>query len=286
MNKSIFSELYFKVFQSGNRLNLFIGINVLIFLLINLLSVVEFLFNKTSHTADWLTMYISMPPYLPALAEKPWTAITYMFGHRAFFHILFNMLWLYWLGRIFLDFLNKHQFAFTYLAGGLAGALFFILSYNLFPAFKDTVQLSPPLLGASASVMAIVVGTATLVPDYSINLLFLGSVRLKYIALVYFLLDIIGIAGGNPGGSIAHIGGAVLGFIYIKQLRNGNDWSKLFQRRKRKLTVVQNGNPKAKKGNLPDQEVIDQILDKISKSGYDSLSKKEKEQLFNASKKE
>lgn len=286
MNKSIFSELYFKVFQSGNRLNLFIGINVLVFLLISLLAVVEFLFNKTNHTADRLTMYISMPPYLPALAEKPWTVITYMFGHRAFFHILFNMLWLYWLGRIFLDFLNKRQFTFTYLAGSLAGALFFILSYNLFPAFKDTVQLSPPLLGASASVMAIVVGTATLVPDYSINLLLLGSVRLKYIALVYFLLDIIGIAGGNPGGSIAHIGGAVLGFIYIKQLRNGHDWSKLFQRNKRKLTVVQNGNPKARKGNLPDQEVIDQILDKISKSGYDSLSKKEKEQLFNASKKE
>lgn len=285
MNKSVLSEFYYKVFQSGNRLFLFIGINILVFILLNLIAVGEFLFSKDTTTADWLTLQLSMPPYLPSLALKFWTVLTYMFGHRGFLHILFNMLWLYWMGRIFLDFLNKRQFTFAYLAGGLSGALFFILAYNLFPAFKDDVQFSPPLLGASASVMAIVVATATLLPDYTIGLLLLGPVRLKYIAIVYILLDIFGIAGGNPGGSIAHLGGALLGFIYIKQLRSGNDWSKLFQKR-RKLTVVQKGNPSAQRTQLTDQDVIDQILDKISRSGYESLSKKEKEQLFNASKKE
>ena len=285
MNKSLFSELYYKVFQSGNQLFLFIGINVLVFLTIGLVLVGEVLFGKSRETTEFIVRQIAMPAYVPALAPKFWTIIAYMFGHKDFFHILFNMLWLYWMGRIFLDFMNQKQFTFLYFAGGIAGALFFIIFYNVFPVFKEVLP-GATLLGASASVMAIVVATATLLPDYTISLLFLGPVKLKYIALVYVLLDILGIAGGNPGGSIAHLGGAFIGFIYIKQLRGGNDWSKMFLK-KTKLTVVKKGNPTTiKKTSLPDQEIIDTILDKISKSGYDSLSKKEKEQLFNASKKE
>ncbi len=284
MNKSLFGDLYDKVFKSGNPLYLFIGINVLIFLAINLLATFEFLFTKNTTAADWLTLQVAMPPYLPSLLYRFWTIVTYMFSHRDFFHILFNMLWLYWLSRIFLDFLNKRQFIFTYLAGGFAGGLLFIIVYNLFPAFSHTVQFSPPLIGASASVMAIVAAVATLVPDYTIHLILIGPVRLKYIAIVYFLLDVIGIAGGNPGGSIAHIGGALLGFVYIKQLQNGNDWSKILQK-KSKLKVVKKSSTNVKNTNLPDQKIIDKILDKISKSGYESLSKAEKEQLFKASKK-
>lgn len=284
MNKSIFSDLYYKVFKSGNPLFLFLGINVLVFLLIQLVAVVGFLFTGSTAPSKWLLLQLSMPSYLPALPYKAWTIITYMFGHDGLFHILFNMLWLYWLGRIFLDFLNKRQFIFTYLAGGLAGAALFIISYNVFPVFRPALPVAV-LIGASASVMAVVAATATLLPDYSIRLLLIGPVRLKYLALAYFVLDLIGIAGSNPGGSIAHIGGAVLGFLYIKQLRNGHDWSKIFVKR-RKLTIVQKHNPMAKASKLPDQEIIDQILDKISKSGYDSLSSKEKEQLFKASNKE
>jgi membrane associated rhomboid family serine protease len=285
MNKSLFSELYYKVFQSGNRLFLFIGINVLVFLAINLVLVGEVLSGDSREITGFIVRQIAMPAYVPALLPKFWTIIAYMFGHEKFFHILFNMLWLYFLGRIFLDFLNQKQFTFLYFAGGISGALFFIIFYNVFPVFKDVLP-GATLLGASASVMAIVVATATLLPDYTISLVFLGPVKLKYIALVYVLLDILGIAGGNPGGSIAHLGGALIGFIYIKQLRGGNDWSKMFVK-KPKLTVVKKGNPTTvKKTSLPDQEIIDTILDKISKSGYDSLSKKEKEQLFNASKKE
>ena len=283
MNRSVFSDLYYKVFKSGNPLFLFIGINVLVFLLIQLVAVFEFL-SGSSGASLWLMKQIAMPAHLLTLINKFWTIITYMFGHDGLFHILFNMLWLYWLGRIFLDFLNKRQFIFTYLAGGLAGAALFIIAYNVFPVFQPSLPLAV-LIGASASVMAVVAATATLLPDYSIRLLLIGSVRLKYLALAYFILDLIGIAGTNPGGSIAHIGGAILGFLYIKQLRSGKDWSKMF-RKKRKLTIVQKDNPMAKASKLPDQEIIDQILDKISKSGYDSLSSKEKEQLFKASNKE
>ena len=281
MTKSVLSDLYTKVFKSDNPLFLFIGINVLIFLLIQLVAVSEFLFTGNTGASKWLSFQISMPAYLPAMLYKPWSPVTYMFGHAGLFHILFNLLWLYWFGRIFLDFLNKRQFIFTYLAGGLAGAALFIIAYNVFPAFGPSLP-GAVLIGSSASVMAVIAATATLLPDYTINLLLIGPVRLKYLALVYFVLDLIGIASTNPGGSIAHIGGAILGFVFIKQLQNGNDWSKQFKK-KSKLKIVQKDNPAAKAARLPDQEIIDQILDKISKSGYESLSKKEKEQLFKAS---
>lgn len=271
--------------RSGSRLYLFIGINVLIFLVLNLVAIPEFLFSKSNSISSWIQEQLSMPAYLPALAYKPWTIITYMFSHKGLFHIFFNMLWLYWMGRIFEEYLNNRQFTFTYFAGGFAGALLFILFYNIFPAFNDNLQFAL-LIGASASVMAIVVATATLLPEYTIPLLLFGSVRLKYLAIVYVILDLIAIPGANAGGSIAHLGGAALGYIFIMQLRKGNDWSKLFMR-KPKLKPIPNKSPRPKSAStrLPDQDAIDRILDKISKSGYESLTKEEKQQLFNASKK-
>ena len=283
MNRSLFSELYYKVFQSGSPLFLCIGINVLVFLAINMLAAGGFIFTGQTLAADWLTQQLTMPAYWAAMPYKFWTIITYMFSQREFFHILFNMLWLYWLGLIFLDFLNKRQFIFTYLAGGVMGALLYMIAYNTLPVFTTSVENSF-LLGSSASVMAIVVATATLVPDFTIRLLFFGGVRLKYLALAYFILDIIGMGGGNPGGSIAHIGGALLGFTYIKQLNRGYDMSNILQK-KRRLKVVKNSKASSPNTSLPDQEIIDGILDKISKSGYESLNKTEKEQLFKASKK-
>ncbi len=282
MNRSIFSELYYKVFQSGSPLYLVIGVNVLIFLAINLLAAGQFLTGGSSSAADWLQLNLSLPASIGLLPYKFWTVLTYMFTQRAFFHLLFNMLWLYWLGIIFLDFLNKRQFVFVYLAGGLAGAFLYLLAYNLIPVFSGSAERSI-LLGSSASVMAVVFATATLVPDFTIRLLFFGGVKLKYLALAYFVLDIIGI-GSNPGGSIAHIGGALLGFLYIRQLNRGNDFSNVIKRRS-KLKVVRNSPTSAGPANLPNQETIDKILDKISHSGYDSLTKTEKEQLFKASKK-
>jgi len=283
MNKNLLNELYSKAFRSGNPLYLFIGINILVFLIIGLIAVAEFLFKTNTSVASWLGRQLSMPANLEILAYKPWTIITYMFLQREVFHILFNMLWLYWMGMIFMDFLNKRQFIFTYLAGGIAGALLYLLAYNTLPAFSDLTQKSF-LLGSSASVMAIVVGTATLVPDYTIRLLLFGAVRLKYLAIAYFALDLIGMGGGNPGGSIAHIGGAILGFVFIKQLNNGRDLSKILKKKTR-LKVVPNKSNTRSETIHTDQDTIDKILDKISKSGYESLNKNEKEALFKASKK-
>ena len=282
---SIINELKYKMLHSGSKLYLFIGINVLIFLVLNLIAVPEYLFTKSTAVSSWLQVQLSMPAHLPALMYKPWTILTYMFTHKGLFHILFNMLWLYWMGRIFEEFLNNRQFVFTYFAGGISGAILFIVFYNIFPAFSDNLY-SALLIGASASVMAVVVATATLLPEYTIQLLFFGAVRLKYLAIVYVILDIIAMAGANAGGSIAHLGGAVMGYTFIKRLQAGSDWSKLFSKRP-KLKPIPNrsGRSRDVSSRLPDQDAIDLILDKISKSGYESLTKEEKQQLFNASKK-
>ena len=283
MNRSIFSELFNKAFRSGNPLFLFMGINILVFLAINLFALGEYLFGGHTSGADWLTRQISVPAYYANLPLKFWSILTYMFAHRDFFHLLFNMLWMYWMGQIFMDFLNKRQFIFIYFSGGLIGALLYVLAYSTIPVFENNA-LNSILLGSSASVMAIVVSTATLVPDFTIRLMLFGTVRLKYLALAYFVLDIIGMGGGNPGGSIAHIGGAIMGFIFIKQLQNGNDFSKILTKRS-KLKVVKRTENTTAKNNFTDQDTIDSILDKISQSGNDSLSKTAKKQLFNASKK-
>jgi hypothetical protein len=214
-----------------------------------------------------------------------------MFLHAGIFHILFNMLWLYWMGQIFEEYLGNKRTIGLYLLGGLAGAFLFVLFYNIFPLFTQQPGLveGSTTVGASAAVMAVVIATATLLPDYTIFLMFIGPVRLKWIALFIVILDFLGIAGLNAGGEISHLGGALFGFVYIKQLQRGNDWvgvfTKIFDRfkPKSKLTVTSKNNAK-NSSNKPRQDEIDRILDKISQSGYDSLNKQEKEILFRASK--
>lgn len=287
MNRSIFSEVRYSVFQSGSRLNLFIAINVAVFLVIKLINVIEFLTGSTTDLAEFIIGRLILPAALPNLLKQPWSLISYMFLHEGFLHILFNMLWLFWIGRIFEEFLNTRKFTFVYFAGGLAGALLYILSYNLFPAFANALPHAVAL-GASASVMAIVVATATLLPDYTFHLLLFGPVRLKWIAIAYIVLDIISISGSNAGGHIAHLGGALLGYLFIIRLRQGNDWSKPFEgivKKRSKLKVVSGGSKGRKVNEKPSEEEIDRILDKISKSGYDSLSNAEKQTLFKASQK-
>ena len=287
MKSSILHEVKYSVFKSGNPLYQFIAINVGVFLLLNLLFVVEFLTGNAGILSDQIQKQLVVPTQYSLLASKPWTLFTYMFTQREFFHLLFNMLWLFWLGKIYLDFLNKRQFIFSYILGGLAGGITYVLIYNYIPVFKSDAQFSY-LLGSSASVMAIVVGTATLLPDYSIRMLFFGNVKLKYLAMVFVVLDLIGIAGANPGGSLSHLGGALFGFLFISRLQKGTDWSKVFVRKKKpKLQVSRNEEPKVShtvSRTIPNQEYIDTILDKISQSGYDKLTKEEKEALFKASK--
>ncbi|SEL43351.1 rhomboid family intramembrane serine protease [Parapedobacter koreensis] len=285
MKRSWIGGLWDKAFRSGSPLYLFIAINILVFVGINMLSLITALRFTDIPLSGYLMSWLQLPASITAWLYKPWTIATYMFTQQGLFHVLFNMLWLFWLGIIFLDFLKKRQFTFVYLAGGLAGGLLYLLAFNLIPIFKAEA-FRTVMIGSSASVSAIVFATATLLPDYTIRMLFFGNVRLKYLALAFIAIDVLAIGGFNAGGSIAHIGGALFGFVYIKRLQNGQDWSRILgvERKKRKLRVVRNDAPPYEEPLVPNQEVIDRILDKISQSGYESLTKAEKEALFKASK--
>jgi len=285
---SLWQDIRYKMLQSGSRINLLIGINVLVFLLINIPATL-FRLMGNGLLDNFSNEYLALPSYLPKLATRFWTPVTYMFMHHDIFHILFNMLWLFWMGKIFEEYLGNKRLINLYIMGGLAGALFYVLAYNAFPLFSESVTIAT-VIGASASVMAIVVATATLLPDYTIYLMFIGPVKLKWVAIFYVVIDFLSITGPNAGGEIAHLGGALLGFIYIKQLKGGRDWTKsvdnMFTQRPKVKVASQNKSYQQQSTSIPRQEEIDHILDKISHSGYESLNKHEKEVLFRASKNE
>ena len=287
-------------FKSKNILVKLIIINVAVWLFIMVLEVLFDLFN-TSFSQN-IIQWLAVPASLGKLITRPWTLVTYMFLHLDFWHILFNMLWLYWFGRIFLEYLNERQLLSTYIWGGFAGAVFYILTFNIFPKFQEAYLLSLAL-GASASVMAIVVAISYYVPNYRIHLMFFGPVKIIYIAIFSIVLDVLMIRSANSGGHLAHLGGAIFGFYYIYMLRKGTDFSKYFNKlmsinisqyfmrpRKTKFKNVYTNTRKVSDEDYnyqkkADQDKIDKILDKISKSGYESLSKEEKELLFRTSSK-
>ncbi len=280
---TIWEEIRFKVLRSGNKLNLLIGINIAVFLIINLIGLGERLFTHNRIISTTLFEYLAVTAYLPKLATHFWTPFTYMFMHNGIFHILFNMLWLYWIGQILQEYLGDKKLINVYILGGIAGAVLFIICYNLIPIFKSTSEISIAVVGASVSVMAVIVATATLVPDYTIPMMFFGAVKLKWLAIVYLLIEVL--LDSSPAGVFTLLGGALMGFVYIKQLRRGNDWGASFGnifKPKSRLKVSVNHAFKAS-NNKPREEEIDRILDKISQSGYDSLNKQEKEILFRAS---
>lgn len=239
---------------------------------------------------------------LGALLHRPWTVVTYMFTHWGFGHIFFNLLLLWFMGRLFEDLLGGKRLLGNYLLGGLSGLLFYLIGYNLLPVFEGHAATST-ILGASASVMAVLVGIAAYRPDYEVQLLLFGTVRLKWIALVLVVIDLVSVQEGqNSGGHLAHLGGALFGYLASMQLRKGNDWSLAFVRglerlagflrpkrgprmRVEKAYAGQRVSDAAFNKRKQDQQArIDAILDKISRSGYESLSKEEKDFLFNAGK--
>ncbi|MBI1769644.1 MAG: rhomboid family intramembrane serine protease [Bacteroidetes bacterium] len=240
-----------------------------------------------------------IPPTFAEFATRPWTVITYAFAHSLtdIFHILFNMLALYWFGKLFVEYLGSDKLVALYVLGALAAATFYLLMFNTVPFFKEQSNF-PGMVGASGAIYAIMVGAATLLPDYTFFLLFFGPVRIKYIAAIYILISFLGSVGANSGGNIAHLGGALMGFIYIKQLQAGVNWGgwitsvldwikNIFKPRAKVKVTYRKTEPKEKSSapKKASQEEIDAILDKISDRGYESLSKDEKEKLFNASKK-
>jgi len=255
--------------------------------------------NYKHLVTEWIMNSFAVPANTEVLMVKPWTLFTYMFLHTDFMHILFNMLWLWWFGVIFIQYLSQRQLLGTYIFGGLLGALLYIAAFNFFPVF-ELARVSSVALGASASVLAIVVAIAFYVPDFTVNLLFLGQIKIKYIALFTIFIDLLMLSSGNAGGHIAHIGGALWGFAYAKMLP-GNDPTRIFnvffgkklnflkKTGKKNFKVHQGGrtttDEEYNRYKILKQQKIDSILDKISRSGYDSLTKEEKELLFSSSQK-
>jgi membrane associated rhomboid family serine protease len=287
---TLWNDIKFKMLHSGSKVMMLVWINIIVYLAIYVPSVIEQIFTGFGHSIilTETNEYLALPSYLPKLLHRAWTPLTYMFIHAGVFHILFNMLWLYWMGQIFEEYLGNKRAIGVYILGGLTGAFFFVASYNLLPMFTQHPEIvaASSNVGASAAIMAIIIATATLLPDYTIYMMFIGPVKLKWLALFFVIIDFLGITGLNAGGEISHLGGALFGFIYIKQLQRGNDMAAfigdIFKKRS-KLKVAAKSNIK-NPGNQPRQEDVDRILDKISQTGYESLSKQEKEILFRASK--
>ena len=270
-------------------------INCAVFVFVELVGVFLMLFNVPYNP---IALYLSLPASFGALLYQPWSLITYMFMHAGIFHLLFNMLWLYWFGRLFLNFYSSKHLRGLYILGGLCGGLLYMISYNVFPYFEGSLDIAT-LVGASASVLAIVVATAVREPEFPVQFMFIGTVRLKYVALFMVLLDLMFMTSGNAGGHIAHLGGAAAGFWFSLGLAKGNDATKWINavldffsggfkmpKRKPKMKVHYGDRQQQydynarKKAN---EDEINRILEKLKKSGYGSLSDDEKKKLFDAS---
>ena len=291
---AIFTKLR-QQFERGDILVRLLFVNTVLFLIAGTLSVITAL---TGIDLQAILIYFELPAQWYQLFLQPWSLLSYMFLHTQFFHFLFNMLWLYWFGQLFLRCFSTHQFLPVYLLGGIFGGLLFLLSYTIFPALVP-YESTTYLLGASASILAIVVATAVMMPDAPLQLLFLGVVRLKYIALFVVVLSFLNVASDNAGGNIAHLGGAAFGYFFARRWKKGKDLSRgltrmidrcaqLFKPRVR-MEVRSGGAHFAKEkyqhGRGYQETVINAILDKIKRSGYDSLSDDEKKKLFQAGKK-
>jgi len=268
-----------------NPINKYIAINAFVFVALLISAAFYFLGDIPNPFKMWVMEYFSLTANWKVFLLKPWTFFSYAFIHEKLFHLLFNMLVFHWFGNLIIEYLNKNRMLFIFWAGVLGGGILYAL-------FFDGNQL----IGASAGIMALVIASATLLPNYEIVLAIFGRIKLKYVGLAYLVIDLISMMGSNAGGSVAHLGGALIGFLTIKQIQSENDWSnmvipinnfidKLFTR-KNKLKIVHQSDQQAQASKATvSQAEVDQVLEKITKSGYDSLSKSEKELLFKASKK-
>ena len=283
-----------RTFKNGSVLSKLLYVNLGLFVLVRLLGVVLFFAGNPFDIVQWL----GVPTYFTDLKFAPWTLVTYMFTHWKFTHILFNMLMLYWFGKIFLQYHSEKKMLGLYVMGGIVGAVMYLLAFNLIPVFKE---MGPNyMIGASASVVAIIIASAVYAPNYVIHLFLIGPVKIVWIALVSVFFYVIGITSFKAGGEIAHLGGALWGYIFMTQLKKGNyiterfdnfifNLGSVFKRKSNMKVAFRNKNVR----NMSDREFnlqkkaekenINHILDKISKSGYESLSKSEKEILFKMS---
>ena len=307
----IFNNISFK-WKTGTWLLKLIFINIAIFLALRITGLVCFFGNIN---ADHIITLIECPSSLTTLAHQPWSIFTYMFAQYDVLHILFNMLWLYGFGRLFLEFNSQKQLLALYIYGGILGAAVFMLGYNLLPVFNGANGF---LIGSSASAIAIVIATAVLNPNHKVGLLFIGQISLKWIAIISLAIFILSLSGDNAGGHMAHIGGAIMGAIYGGMMRKGIDITKPFnnmldwfvnffasikdfklpkrtpkpkakkwEQGKNNSNATQNNktdkNSQKATATPEDQAELDLILDKIKKSGYTALTAEEKKRLFEVS---
>jgi membrane associated rhomboid family serine protease len=276
-------------FRNGTYLTKLIYLNIAIWVIVRLVFVG---YKLSGSDGSLMLSWLALPASFELFIFRPWTILTYMFLHFELMHILFNVLWLYWFGKIFLEYHSQQKLLSLYLIGGFSGGLAYMLAYNLIPVLHQSI-IAVQLLGASASVIAIVIAIAVYVPNHLIHLLFIGPVKIKWIAFVSVLLYVINLSGDNAGGNFAHLGGALWGWIYMTQLIAGRNITSRFDRitdtffslfrPKRKLKIKYNSpNPdyEFNKNKMIQQEEINGILDKIGKSGYDSLTYEEREILF------
>lgn len=273
-------------FKSASIVEKIIYINIVVFAVGYL---TKALFSLMQWGEDPFFNWFSLPANFNSFLLKPWTIISYGFIHGDFFHILFNLIVLFYFGNLFLDFFSKRDFLIYYFLGIIVGGIIYMLSYNYFPALKTNTAF---LVGASAGVTSILVGIAAKIPNYAMNFRFIGSIKLWYIAVGFILLDIIQIPVSNTGGHLAHLGGALVGFFLTNQTNKGknisNLFSKFFKSKKQsplKTVYRKSNNQNPTVNSNSQQRKIDEILDKISKSGYETLTQEEKDFLFSVRKK-
>lgn len=286
-----------------------IYVTTVIFLLTQLWKLTTVLFCWSGY--NW-QHWLALPANPNDFFARPWTLLTYMFCHADLsqdpFHIIFNMLWLWWFGQFFIRTHNSRQFLSFYLTSGLFAGLFYLIVYNLFPYFNLT-RYTSWLVGASGAIFALIVAVALREPEQQMGLnLFVKVVwvKMKWFAAFVLLISLFCLTGGNVGGMVCHIGGVLFGLIYGLMERRGTDIcsapSHLLDRLARWVTDLRKPRMKAERGGKREpisadkkrdmdyntsrrqnEAQIDAILDKISRHGYDGLTAEEKQILFDAS---
>ncbi len=287
--------------QDGNALVNLIIINAILFALLGFIYVIYLVSNLdiAAYPKNILNWFL-LPADINKLATRPWTVLTHMFTHQNLIHFVANMLWLWCFGYILQDIAGNRKLVPIYIYGGLAGAVFYILSYYIFPSLQSSLP-SAMFLGANASVMAVAVSTTTVSPDYRIFPMINGGIPLWILTLVYVIIDFASIRAGDPAIYVAHVAGAGLGFMFIYQLRKGSDWSEwmnnffdwlenLFNPDKKVKSKpvkpeyfykVKESQPFKKTPNVT-QKRVDDILDKINQKGIHFLTEEEKDILKRA----
>ena len=288
--------------QDNNALTWLVMINMVVFVLVNFIKIIYFLSYDSNAIAndffhkqilDWFTL----PGNLEVLASRPWTLLVYMFTHESVWHLISSMLWLWGFGYILQDLTGNNKLIPVYLYGGLAGAVFYLLTSNLFPALSSATVF----IGAGSSIMAIAVATTTLAPDYRIFPMINGGIPLWVLTLIYVAIDFATVASSSGSYALAHLAGGAIGFIFIRQLRRGHDWGEwmirllnwlddLFNPEKKHVKPSQKQTHFYKTSKKPfektphiTQQKLDEILDKINQKGYHFLTDEEKDFLKKAS---